>query len=151
MGPISRGPRVSEHVELDVLGVAAPAPPLMAASGCHPHALAGAAAINDQPLTRIEVHGKQLFYFFGEDPARQTVVQVGQPSGPGLGQGPEFWTLSRGGPLCTPLLLGCCLGAVGISSMPYRVQAGATCIGPPATPATQAWGRLWLLQGSRLC
>ena len=36
----------------------------------------GAAAINDQPLARIEVHGKQLFYMFGDDPATQTVVQV---------------------------------------------------------------------------
>ncbi len=28
--------------------------------------LAGAQAINQQPLSRIEVHGKNLFYFFGE-------------------------------------------------------------------------------------
>lgn len=27
----------------------------------------GALAVNDKPLTRIEVHGKNLFYFFGED------------------------------------------------------------------------------------
>ncbi len=33
---------------------------------------AGAAAINQQLLTRIEVHGKNLFYFFGEGNA--TVV-----------------------------------------------------------------------------
>ena len=32
---------------------------------------AGAAAITGKPLARIEVHGKQLFYFFGEDPASQ--------------------------------------------------------------------------------
>ena len=33
---------------------------------------AGAQAINQQPLSRIEVHGKNLFYFFGEGDA--TVV-----------------------------------------------------------------------------
>ena len=34
---------------------------------------AGAAAITGKPLARIEVHGKQLFYFFGEDPATQVL------------------------------------------------------------------------------
>ena len=36
-------------------------------------ACAGAAAITGKPLARIEVHGKQLFYFFGEDPATQVL------------------------------------------------------------------------------
>eukprot|EP00730_Choanoeca_flexa_P014314 TRINITY_DN6218_c0_g2_i1.p1 TRINITY_DN6218_c0_g2~~TRINITY_DN6218_c0_g2_i1.p1 ORF type:complete len:476 (+),score=131.99 TRINITY_DN6218_c0_g2_i1:69-1496(+) len=39
----------------------------------------GAAAVNDQPLTRIEVHGKNLFYFFGklnEDNASDTIVHI---------------------------------------------------------------------------
>lgn len=34
----------------------------------------GAAAINNQPLTRIEVHGKNLFYFFGNETNNQEVV-----------------------------------------------------------------------------
>lgn len=34
----------------------------------------GAAAINNQPLTRIEVHGKNLFYFFGSDTDSQVVL-----------------------------------------------------------------------------
>ena len=31
----------------------------------HSSCLAGAAALNNKPLSRIEVHGKNLFYFFG--------------------------------------------------------------------------------------
>jgi formamidopyrimidine-DNA glycosylase len=34
----------------------------------------GAAAINNQPLTRIEVHGKNLFYFFGNENETQKVL-----------------------------------------------------------------------------
>jgi formamidopyrimidine-DNA glycosylase len=34
----------------------------------------GAAAINNQPLTRIEVHGKNLFYFFGDDTSNPVIL-----------------------------------------------------------------------------
>uniref|UniRef100_A0A1D1ZV89 DNA-(apurinic or apyrimidinic site) lyase n=1 Tax=Auxenochlorella protothecoides TaxID=3075 RepID=A0A1D1ZV89_AUXPR len=34
----------------------------------------GAAALHDQPLHRIEVHGKYLFYFFGTDPKDPIVL-----------------------------------------------------------------------------
>ena len=38
-------------------------------------AAAGAKLINGKPLRRIEVHGKQLFYFFGEG-ADTTVLHI---------------------------------------------------------------------------
>ena len=37
---------------------------------------AGAAKITGQPLQRIEVHGKNLFYFFGPEKGEQTVMHV---------------------------------------------------------------------------
>lgn len=36
----------------------------------------GAAAIDGQPLQRIEVHGKNLFYFFGPGDGPHTVMHV---------------------------------------------------------------------------
>ncbi len=36
----------------------------------------GAAAINGKVLSRIEVHGKNLFYFFSSDPAPATATDV---------------------------------------------------------------------------
>ena len=42
---------------------------------CQLCASAGAAAISGKTLSRIEVHGKQLFYFFGEG-ADTTVMQI---------------------------------------------------------------------------
>ena len=38
---------------------------IVSAATIHVHI--GALAVNDKPLTRIEVHGKNLFYFFGEE------------------------------------------------------------------------------------
>lgn len=36
-------------------------------------AITGAQAVHNQPLKRIEVHGKNLFYFFGDDKSPQVV------------------------------------------------------------------------------
>ena len=56
---------------------------------------AGAQAINQQPLTRIEVHGKNLFYFFGE--ADATVVLHIH-----FGMSGAFRTIARGDTLPEP-------------------------------------------------
>jgi len=40
----------------------------------------GAAKITGQPLQRIEVHGKNLFYFFGPENGEQTVMHVRCPA-----------------------------------------------------------------------
>jgi len=56
---------------------------------------AGAEAINQQPLTRIEVHGKNLFYFFGEGEA--TVVLHFH-----FGMSGAFKTVTRGDTLPEP-------------------------------------------------
>lgn len=37
----------------------------------------GAAAINGKPLQRVEVHGKNLFYFFGNEGANPIVLHGG--------------------------------------------------------------------------
>lgn len=37
----------------------------------------GAAAINGKPLQRVEVHGKNLFYFFGNEGADPIVLHGG--------------------------------------------------------------------------
>ena len=52
----------------------------------------GAAAINQKPLTRIEVHGKNLFYFFGSLPAKVVVVHIH------FGMAGAFKTCSLPGP-----------------------------------------------------
>ena len=59
------------------------------------HVPAGAQAINQQPLTRIEVHGKNLFYFFGE--ANATVVLHIH-----FGMSGAFKTIARGDTLPEP-------------------------------------------------
>ena len=56
---------------------------------------AGAEAINQQPLTRIEVHGKNLFYFFGE--GESTVVLHFH-----FGMSGAFKTVARGDTLPEP-------------------------------------------------
>ena len=57
--------------------------------------LAGAQAINQQPLNRIEVHGKNLFYFFGE--GESTVVLHIH-----FGMSGAFKTVARGDTLPEP-------------------------------------------------
>ena len=59
--------------------------------GCH----AGAQAINQQPLSRIEVHGKNLFYFFGEGDAT-VVLHIH------FGMSGRFKTVVRGDTLPEP-------------------------------------------------
>ncbi len=56
---------------------------------------AGAQAINQQLLTRIEVHGKNLFYFFGEGDAT-VVLHIH------FGMSGAFKTVARGDTLPEP-------------------------------------------------
>ena len=56
---------------------------------------AGAQAINQQPLSRIEVHGKNLFYFFGEGDAT-VVLHIH------FGMSGRFKTVVRGDTLPEP-------------------------------------------------
>ena len=55
----------------------------------------GAQAINQQPLSRIEVHGKNLFYFFGEGDAT-VVLHIH------FGMSGRFKTVVRGDTLPEP-------------------------------------------------
>lgn len=48
------------------------------------HATTGAAAISGKPLQRIEVHGKNLFYFWGDDALLATADLSGPQPPEGL-------------------------------------------------------------------